>query len=281
MRVLVTGYKGQLGFDVIKHLNGREIESVGVDIDDFDLTDTNAVQRFIEDYRPSVVVHCAAYTAVDKAEDDRQTCYAVNVTGTENIVSACQAADAAMVYISTDYVFPGTGDQPYETNSEKGPTGYYGLTKSQGEDAVIAGLDKHFIIRTAWVFGVNGNNFVKTMVRLGREREELRVVADQYGSPTYTDDLARLICDMITTDNYGIYHATNEGFCSWYDFAAEIMKLAGIRNTTIVPVTSEEYPTRAARPKNSRLSKESLDQAGLARLPAWQDALARFLREIN
>ena len=280
MRVLVTGYKGQLGYDVIKHLQALSIECKGVDIEDFDLTDSRAVSDYITAYNPDTVVHCAAYTAVDKAEDNRELCYAVNVTGTENIVSACQTVDAAMVYISTDYVFPGTGEKPYETNSAKAPTGYYGLTKSQGEDVVISGLNKHFVIRTAWVFGINGHNFVKTMLKLGKERDELRVVADQFGSPTYTDDLAKLICDMIVTDKYGVYHATNEGFCSWFDFASEIMKQAGVK-TKVSPVSSEEYPTRAVRPKNSRLSKISLDQAGFSRLPTWQEALNHFLGEIS
>lgn len=280
MKVLVTGYKGQLGYDVIKHLQVRGIECKGVDIDDFDLTDREDVSDYITAYKPDTVVHCAAFTAVDKAEDSRDACYAVNVTGTENIVSACQAVNAAMVYISTDYVFPGTGEEPYETNSEKAPTGYYGLTKSQGEDIVIAGLTKYFIIRTAWVFGINGHNFVKTMLKIGKERNELRVVADQFGSPTYTDDLAKLICDMIVTDKYGVYHGTNEDFCSWYDFASEIIEQAGL-STKVTPVASEEYPTRAVRPKNSRLSKNSLDQAGFNRLPVWQDALKRFLGEMS
>lgn len=280
MKVLVTGYKGQLGFDVIKHLELRNIDCKGVDIDDFDLTKAVSVHTYIKGYSPDVVVHCAAYTAVDRAEEDRETCYAVNVNGSRYIAEACKDLDAAMVYISTDYVFDGEGERPYEPDDQKDPKGYYGLTKSLGEDQVTALLSRFFIVRTAWVFGKNGNNFVKTMLRLGAERDSLRVVSDQFGSPTYTNDLAILICDMIETDKYGIYHATNEGFCNWHEFAVEIMKAGGL-NTKVEPVSSLEYPTKAVRPKNSRLSKDKLEAQGFSRLPAWQDALDRYIKELQ
>lgn len=280
MKVLVTGFNGQLGFDVIKLLESRGIPCKGVDIADFDLTDENAVSTYIKNYEPTAVIHCAAYTAVDKSEENKEACYAVNVTGTQNVARACREVHASMTYISTDYVFDGEGDQPFEIDAPKAPKGHYGYTKSLGEDKVREHLSDYFIVRTAWVFGINGGNFVKTMIKLGKEREELNVVSDQVGSPTYTPDLARLICDMIITDKYGIYHATNEGFCSWYDFACAIMKEAGLP-TRINPVTSEQYPSKAVRPKNSRLSKISLDKAGFERLPAWQDALKRYVAELG
>ena len=280
MKVLVTGFKGQLGYDVVKHLNQRRVACRGVDIDDFDLTQAESVHAYIKAYAPDVVVHCAAYTAVDRAEEDQDTCYAVNVNGTKYIAQACRELDATMDYISTDYVFDGEGDRPYQPDDQKDPKGYYGLTKSLGEDQVTSILSRYFIIRTAWVFGKNGNNFVKTMLRLGSERDVLRVVADQYGSPTYTDDLARLICDMIETDKYGTYHATNEGFCNWYEFAIEIMKAGGL-SAKVEPVSSLEYPTKAVRPKNSRLSKDKIEAQGFSRLPTWQDALTRYIEELR
>ena len=280
MRVLVTGYKGQLGYDVVKLLDERGIFCKGVDIEDFDLTDKTAVSQYIRAFAPTAVIHCAAYTAVDKAEEDKDISYAVNVTGTENIARICKETGAKMVYISTDYVFDGEGDKPFEVDSVKAPKGHYGFTKSLGEDKVMEYLSEYFIVRTAWVFGINGNNFIKTMIRLGKEREEISVVCDQIGSPTYTADLAVLLCDMILTDRYGVYHATNEGFCSWYIFACAIMKEAGL-SARIKPVTSEQYPSKAVRPKNSRLSKTSLEKAGFERLPKWQDALKRYVAEMN
>jgi len=280
MKILVTGFNGQLGYDVIKDLESRGISCKGVDIADFDLTDESAVFAYIRDYAPTAVIHCAAFTAVDKAEENRDIAFAVNVTGTENIARACREVHAKMMYISTDYVFSGEGDLPFEVNSPKAPKGYYGLTKSLGEDKVMEYVSDHFIVRTAWVFGVNGNNFVKTMIRLGKERNELQVVNDQWGSPTYTADLAKLLCDMIITDKFGIYHATNEDYCSWYDFAEAIMQTAGL-GTKVIPVTSDQYPSKAVRPKNSRLSKTSLDQAGFERLPTWRDALQRYAAELG
>lgn len=279
MKILVTGVNGQLGYDVMKVLAARGIEGRGVDIADFDLTDKSAVVRYVAEYAPDAVIHCAAYTAVDKSEDNRDICYAVNVTGTENVALACRDIGAKMMYVSTDYVFNGEGETPFEVSEAKAPKGYYGLTKSLGEDQVLKWVSKHFILRTAWVFGINGHNFVKTMLRLGKEHEELTVVNDQIGSPTYTPDLAALMVDMIVTDKYGIYHATNEGFCSWYDFASAIMTEAGLK-ARVRPVSSEEYASKAVRPKNSRLSKKSLDEAGFHRLPAWQDALKRYMSEL-
>jgi len=280
MKVLVTGYNGQLGYDVIKVLEARNIPCKGVDIADFDLTDAEAVSSYLHSYNPTAVIHCAAYTAVDKAEDNKEISDAVNITGTENIARACKEIHAKMMYISTDYVFNGEGDQPFEVDSPKEPKSQYGLSKSLGEDKVKEYIAEYFIVRTAWVFGINGNNFVKTMIRLGKERDEITVVNDQFGSPTYTPDLSQLLCDMIATDRYGMYHATNEGYCSWYDFAIAIMKEAGL-STKVVPVTSDKYPSKAVRPKNSRLSKHSLDQAGFERLPEWQDALKRYVAELR
>jgi dTDP-4-dehydrorhamnose reductase len=280
MKVLVTGVKGQLGHDVLRTLRSRSMECLGADIEEFDITDAKAASDFIENYRPGAVVHCSAYTAVDKAEDDRERCMAVNVGGTRNIAAACSEIEAKIVYISTDYVFPGTGDSEYDVDDPTGPLNVYGKSKLDGELAVRELTHKHFIVRISWVFGKNGNNFVKTMLRLGKERSKVNVVCDQVGSPTYTADLAELLCDMVTTEKYGTYHATNEGFCSWAEFAQEIFRLAGYP-ARVNPIPASEYPTRAARPRNSRMSKKSLDDAGFRRLPPWQDALARYLKEIG
>lgn len=278
MKVLVTGVKGQLGYDVCKVLNEQKIENTGVDIEEFDITDADAVSVYIKGYCPDVVIHCSAYTAVDKAEDNVEICHKVNVDGTRNIALACKAIDAKMVYISTDYVFPGTGELPYEVNDTTGPTSVYGQTKFEGELAVRELLDKYFIVRTSWVFGKNGNNFVKTMMRLGKEQDEVSVVCDQIGSPTYTADLAPLLCDMIVTEKYGIYHATNEGYCSWAEFAEEIFRQAGY-NTKVKYVATEAYPAKAKRPCNSRLSVAGLEVFPFKRFLTWQDALRRYLKE--
>ena len=280
MKILVTGVNGQLGHDVVAELSAREISCKGVDISDFDLTNEAAVSEYIREYAPDAVVHCAAFTAVDKAEEAKELAFAVNVTGTENVARACKEISAKMVYISTDYVFPGEGETPYEVSDKQGPKGYYGYTKLMGEEKVKEYLTDYFIVRTAWVFGVNGNNFVKTMLRFGNEKPSLTVVCDQFGSPTYCPDLAFLLCDMVVTDRFGTYHATNEGFISWAEFATEIMQQAGLA-TKIIPVSSEEYASKAVRPKNSRLSKSSLDAAGFTRLPPWQDALARYMNELQ
>ncbi len=279
MKVLVTGYNGQLGFDVIKELESRHIPCKGVDMADFDITDAEAVKNYINSYAPTAVVHCAAYTAVDKAEDDAETCRKVNVHGSENIAKVCGENDITMVYISTDYVYGGAGTKPFEVTDEAKPCNVYGLTKWQGEEAVRKNCDKHFIIRTSWVFGLNGNNFVKTMLRLSETHSDLNVVCDQIGSPTYTPDLAVLICDMIETQKYGTYHGCNENYCSWAEFAEEIMKQGG-KSTVIHPVTTAEYGAKANRPLNSRLSRKCLDDAGFKRLPTWQDALSRFIKEL-
>lgn len=279
MKILVTGANGQLGHDVLMNLAARGIDGIPADIAEFDITQAAASEQFITAHRPDAVIHCAAYTAVDKAEDDADLCRLINVTGTENIARACQKINAKMIYISTDYVFPGTGDTPYETSEQTAPLSTYGKTKLDGEQAVEQLLTRYFIVRTSWVFGKNGNNFVKTMLRLGKEREEVNVVCDQIGSPTYTVDLARLLVDMALSEQYGVYHATNEGFCSWAEFATKIFQQAGM-STRVNYITSEQYPSRAYRPANSRLSKASLDQAGFLRLPSWEDALARYLAKL-
>lgn len=280
MKVLVTGIAGQLGYDVMKRLAALNIEAKGVDVQDFDLTDGAAVMAAVRSYSPDAIIHCAAYTAVDRAEQEPEKCAAVNGMGTLNIVRAALAVDAKLLYVSTDYVLSGEGDQPHEVTAPYAARNVYGLTKAQGEEAIRSLMTRYFIVRTAWVFGLNGHNFVKTMLRLGAERPEVKVVGDQFGSPTYTPDLARLLCDMIQTNKFGVYHATNEGFCSWAEFAAEIMR-QGERKCTVTPIPTSQYPTPAKRPANSRLSKACLDQNGFARLPAWQDALARYLQELK
>lgn len=280
MKVLVTGVGGQLGYDVIEVLKQRNIECMGTDVAEFDITDFTATNQFITDYQPDVVIHCAAYTAVDRAEDNPEICRIVNVNGTENIAKACKAINATMIYISTDYVFPGDGEQFYEVNDKTNPLNVYGETKLEGEHLVRQIIDKHFIVRISWVFGKNGNNFIKTMLRVGKERDEINVVCDQIGSPTYTADLAPLLCDMIVTDKYGTYHATNEGVCSWAEFAEEIFRQSGY-NTKVNFIPTSSYPTRAKRPLNSRMSKASLSEACFSRLPDWQDAVRRYLKEIK
>ena len=280
MKVLVTGTKGQLGFDVCNELTRRGIENQGIDRDECDITNKQAVLDYIYNYAPDVVVHCAAYTAVDRAESEEHVCRRVNRDGTEYIALACKTINAKMVYISTDYVFNGEGDKFFEVDDETGPLNMYGLTKLEGEEQVRKILEKYFIVRISWVFGVNGNNFINTMLRLAGGNKELQIVADQIGSPTFTYDLAPLICDMIETEKYGIYHATNEGECSWAEFAEHIFKVAG-QNVLVHHITTEEYPTKAVRPKNSRLSKKSLDEAGFKRLPDWKDAVERYIKQYN
>lgn len=278
--ILVTGVNGQLGFDVVKELNRRKIECLGIDRAELDITDCNAVDEYISKLKPECVIHCAAYTAVDKAEDEEEMCTKVNVNGTENIAKSCKNIDAKMIYISTDYVFDGQGDTPFEVDGNIKPLSVYGKSKYQGELKVKENLDKYFIIRISWVFGVNGNNFIKTMLRLGMEKESLNVVCDQIGSPTYTFDLAPLLCDMAMSEKYGVYHATNEGFCSWAEFAEKIMENAHL-NCRINYINTSEYPTKAVRPFNSRLSKKTLIDNGFMLLPRWDDALNRYLNEIN
>ena len=279
MKVLVTGVKGQLGYDVMAELAKRNIEAIGVDIDEMDITDKISVEKVIGEAAPDVVVHCAAYTAVDAAEDNEALCRRVNADGTRNIAEVCKKLDCKMVYISTDYVFDGQGTRPWEPDDERHPLNVYGQTKYEGELAVQENLSKYFIVRIAWVFGKNGKNFVKTMLKLAETHDKLTVVNDQFGSPTYTYDLARLLVDMIQTDKYGIYHATNEGICTWYEFACEIFRQAGVK-IEVTPVPASEYPTKAKRPENSRLDKSKLTENGFERLPSWQDALERYLKEI-
>ncbi|MGI6169245.1 MAG: dTDP-4-dehydrorhamnose reductase [Christensenellales bacterium] len=279
MKILVTGVNGQLGHDVVNELDKRGITCRGVDIQDFDLTIEADVLYAIQSYAPDAVIHCAAYTAVDRAEDEKELCYNINVLGTRYVAQACKKLGCKLMYISTDYVFDGQGENPWTPDSPKRPCNYYGESKSLGEDEVTALLASYFIVRISWVFGKNGNNFVKTMLRLGKERDSLTVVADQFGSPTYTYDLAPLLCDMIHTKHYGIYHATNEGVCSWYDFARAIIEQAELP-AKVLPITTDQYPTKAVRPKNSRMSKDKLTQYGFSLLPPWQDALKHYLQTI-
>ena len=280
MKVLVTGFNGQLGYDVVKRFSQNGVSAVGVDINDFDLTDRKSTIEYVKKVSPDVIVHCAAYTAVDKAEEDKEVAWNVNVNGTENIALAAKEVDAKFIYISTDYVFNGEGETPFETDDIKSPLNVYGETKLEGERVASALLKKLFIIRVSWVFGVNGKNFVKTMLSLSEKLSSLTVVSDQIGSPTYTYDLAKLICDMALTEKYGVYHATNEGYCSWYEFAKEIFKTADIE-MKVAPVLTKDYITAAKRPLNSRLSKKKLDEEGFNRLPTWQDALNRYIKEIK
>lgn len=280
MKLLVTGVKGQLGHDIVNECKKRNIEAVGVDVEEMDITDAKKVDEVIKAGNYDAVIHCAAWTAVDKAEDEVEACTKVNVDGTKNIAKVCKELDIPMMYFSTDYVFDGQGDKPWQEYDERHPLNVYGQTKYEGELAVEA-LDKSFIVRIAWVFGVNGSNFIKTMLRLGKERGAVSVVNDQIGSPTYTYDLSKLVVDMIQTDKYGIYHATNEGLCSWYEFACEIFKQAGMDDVKVTPVDSNAFPAKAKRPNNSRMSKEMLDKNGFKRLPTWQDALGRYLKEIE
>ena len=290
MKCLVTGTGGQLGYDVINELKKRGYEAIGSDISDdadikLDITDRAAVRKAITEISPDAVIHCAAWTAVDAAEDEENipTVRAVNADGTKNIAEACKAVGCKMVYISTDYVFNGKGETPWKADcKDYAPLSVYGQTKLEGELAVSETLEKYFIVRIAWVFGKNGKNFVKTMLNVGKKYPEVRVVNDQIGTPTYTYDLARLLADMIETDKYGCYHATNEGgYISWYDFTCEIFRQAGY-TAKVIPVTTEEYGlSKAARPFNSRLDKSKLAENGFEPLPEWQDALKRFLGEIG
>lgn len=285
MKVLVTGVKGQLGFDVVNELIKRGQEAIGVDIAEMDITDKNSVDTVISRVQPEAVIHCAAWTAVDAAEDEENIpkVRAVNATGTQYIADACKKIDAKMMYISTDYVFDGQGTQPWQPDcKDYKPLNVYGQTKLEGELAVVNTLNNYFIVRIAWVFGVNGKNFIKTMLNVGKTHDTVRVVNDQIGTPTYTYDLARLLVDMIETDRYGYYHATNEGgYISWCDFTKEIYRQAGY-TTKVIPVSTQEYGlSKAARPFNSRLDKSKLVENGFKPLPTWQDALARYLKEIG
>ena len=288
MKVIVTSVGDQLGYDVINELKRRGYEAIGSDITDsadiqLDITDKTAVERVLTENKPDAVIHCAAWTAVDAAEDEenKEKVYAVNVTGTRNIAEVCKKIDCKMIYISTDYVFNGQGTEPWQADCKDfAPLNYYGQTKLEGELAVAELLDKFFIVRIAWVFGLNGKNFIKTMINVGKKYDIVRVVNDQIGTPTYTYDLARLLVDMVETEKYGYYHATNEGgYISWYDFCCEFYKQYGL-TTKVIPVTTEEYGlSKAARPFNSRLDKSKLTEMGFEPLPTWQDAVKRYLEE--
>lgn len=286
MKVLVTGYNGQLGFDVVKELNKRGILDVkGTTQQELDITDEIKVKTYIKEFNPDAIIHCAAYTAVDKAEVEDEKCYHVNALGTKYIAQIAKEINAKLVYISTDYVFDGNKDGIYEVNDETNPLSVYGKTKLEGENFVKEIMDNYFIVRISWVFGKNGNNFIKTMLRLAdMGKKELNVVCDQLGSPTYTVDLASLLCDMIETNKYGTYHATNEGYCSWAEFAKLIFTKAN-KNVLVHEVTTDEYLSfvtqQAKRPKNSKMSKKSLIDASFKLLPSFEDALERFLKEIN
>lgn len=277
MKVLVTGAKGQLGKDVMKELERQGLTGIGVDIDEMDITNGDACKTVITETNPEAVIHCAAYTAVDAAEDNVELCRKINAEGTRNIAKVCKDLDIKMMYISTDYVFNGKGERPWEPDDSREPINVYGLTKYEGEIGVEQNLEKYFIVRIAWVFGLGGKNFVKTMLSLGKEREELSVVEDQVGSPTYTYDLSRLLVDMIQTEKYGRYHATNEGECSWYQFAKEIFRQAGMEQVKVNPVSSDVFGSRAKRPENSRMSKVKLRENGFVPLPSWQEALGNYL----
>ena len=284
MKILVTGVKGQLGFDCVRELKTRGYTDIlAIDKEELDITDECNVHNFIKSYKPDVIMHNAAWTAVDKAEECPDLVKSINVNGTKYIAEAAEAVGAKLVYISTDYVFPGDGDEFYEIDDRPGPKSVYGKTKLDGEYAAKA-CSRLYIVRISWVFGINGNNFVKTMLKLGENHSELSIVNDQIGSPTYTYDLAKLLCDMIETDKYGVYHATNEGVCSWAEFATEIFKQSKM-DVTVHPITTKEYfknkPIQAIRPLNSRLSKKSLDDYGFNRLPQWKDALTRYLKELR
>lgn len=279
MKVLVTGITGQLGHDVVNELVLRGHTVKGVSRAELPLGEGKAA-AVIGEFKPEAVIHCAAYTAVDKAEEERELCYKVNEMGTAEIAAACKKFAAKLIYISTDYVFPGDGEAFYRPADEKGPQNVYGASKLAGELAVQRELDKYFIVRISWVFGENGKNFIKTMLNLGKRHNHLTVVDDQIGSPTYTADLAPLLCDMAESDKYGVYHATNEGVCSWADLAIETFRQAGVK-VEVERVPSSAYPTIAKRPKNSRLDKSCLDKAGFKRLSPWQDAVKRYIKLMN
>ena len=276
MKILVTGASGMLGQDVMRVLQEQKHTCLGVSSADFDLTDTAAVLAAAKAFQPHAIIHCAAYTAVDLAESEPVRCCSVNGLGSLNIARAALAVKAKLLYVSTDYVFDGSGNAPWEAADRPRPLNIYGLSKLQGEEAVQALVRQHFVLRTSWVFGHGGSNFVETIRRLGREKSQISVVEDQIGSPTYTVDLARLIAQIIVTDRYGVYHATNEGFCSFADFARVILRADGSR-CRVVPIPSSQYPSAARRPLNSRLSKASLDENDFPRLPIWEDALRRYI----
>jgi len=280
MKIFVTGYTGQLGYDVVKEGQRRGFDMIGVGQKELDITKEKDVDAYITELKPDAIIHCAAYTAVDQAEEQKETCWDVNVNGTRYLAKAAKASGAKFMFISTDYVFKGNGTEPFLESDEADPVNYYGYTKYEAEKAVSSILDEAFIVRISWVFGINGKNFIKTMLRLAESHDQVNVVGDQIGSPTYTFDLARLLVDMIQTEKYGVYHATNEGFCSWAEFAKEIFKQAG-KKVKVNAIKTEEYPTKAVRPKNSRMSKQKLRDNGFDPLRPWKKALAHYLKELG
>lgn len=285
IKILVTGVNGQLGFDVCRELKERGYTNfLGIDKDELDITNETAVKKYIMDYHPNIVIHNAAWTAVDKAEEMPDAVYAVNALGPKYIAEACKLINAKMMYLSTDYVFRGDGTDYYQEDDPKGSLSVYGKTKLAGEEFVTSILDKYFILRISWVFGINGNNFIKTMLKLAETKKELSVVDDQIGSPTYTYDLSKLMCDMIETDKFGIYHVTNDGVCSWFEFAKYIFEVAGINDVVVKPISTVDYQKlykQAYRPLNSRMAKDKLIKNGFSMLPAWQDATKRYIQELQ
>lgn len=277
MRVLVTGTYGQLGYAVSQELSARGADFLGLSAMEMDVTNQSIVQKRLHSYRPDVVINCAAYTKVDQAEEEAGKCWDVNANGVHNLAVGCGEIGAKLVHLSTDYVFSGDGEQFYEPGDCVGPLCVYGRSKLAGELAAQSLLKEYFIVRTSWAYGTSETNFVKTMLRLADSKTELNVVCDQIGSPTYTADLASLLCDMIMTEKYGVYHATNEGVCSWAEFAQEIFYLSG-KNVKVNPIPTSEYHTHAVRPLNSRMSKDKLEKMGFVRLPHWRDALKRYLK---
>ena len=286
LRVLVTGVKGQLGYECVRELKERGYVTIlGIDIEDLDITNQEEVDKFVDNFKPDVIMHPAGWTAVDKAEEFPEKVFKVNAEGAGYLATAAQRNDAKMIYISTDYVFNGKGETPFEVDSPRDGLSVYGRSKSMGEDYVREFCKKSFVIRISWAFGINGNNYIKTMLKLAENHDELNIVCDQIGSPTYMRDLSVLMCDMMETDKYGVYHATNEGYCSWYEFTKFIYEVAGITKVNVKPITTADYqklvPAQANRPLNSRMSKRSLDEAGFKRLPSWQDATIRFIKELK
>ena len=278
MKILVTGVKGQLGYDVVKALESRGYQPVGVDREEMDLMNNNMIQNLIMNLKPEAIIHCAAYTAVDQAEDEVEICYQINAEAVKVMAECAKKLDIPMIYISTDYVFDGTKASEYVETDIPNPINVYGASKLKGEQYVQQLLEKFYIVRISWVFGINGNNFIKTMQRLGNEQDQLNIIHDQVGSPTYTAHLAPLLVDMIETDQYGIYHATNEGYCSWYEFADEIFKQSQL-DVMLHPITTDQYKTKAKRPLNSKMSKQKLSDYGFHRLPTWQEALKNYINQ--
>lgn len=279
MKYYITGANGQLGYDLKRVLEASGHDVLATDVNDVDITSKNDVVSSITNYHPDVIIHCAAWTAVDNAEDEVEKCTSVNVDGTKNITYAAKEVGAKLIYISTDYVFDGTKDGIYEVNDLTNPLSVYGSTKLDGE-RIVAEYERHFIVRISWVFGINGNNFVKSMINLGKQRDALSIVADQIGSPTYTYDLSHLLANMSLSDKFGTYHATNEGYCSWADFAREIFKICNL-DVNVSDIPTSEYPTKAIRPLNSKLSKKSLVENGFELMPTWQESLENYIEELK